>query len=481
MAEGKLNPREQARLEEQKKSRKTRMKYVAVAVALFLMVALVVFVNSSLFTDGLAALKVGDTGYSVADVNYEYQSSYRQLLSTYGDYISIFLDPEKPLDEQQCAMMSDGGTWDDYFKDMAESSLVEKTAYSAAAKAAGYTLTDDERAQIDSIVSSYSVYGSMYGYDTDAYIAASFGAGNNEKTLRRHLESDLVNERYLDDLLASYSFTAEEKDAYYAEHKDNLDTVDYLYAYVAAEEGKDAGETARSILESMDGTDEAAFRAAALAVTGSEATKTTVSKSGFRSQYTDNASDEEIREGAVFTHDSGSGWYALYVLGIEDNSYHTVSVRHILIKAQDADGDGSVSDDEKAASLAAVTALRDSWPAGDATEDSFAELAREQSEDEGSAENGGLYENIHKGQMVEQFDAFCFGGHKKGDIDIVYGESASYSGYHLIYFVGEDAEPYSRVLADNDLRTEAYNNAIDALTQGLSAERTFMWRYVMKH
>ena len=35
MAEGKLNPREQARLEEQKKSRKTRMKYVAVAVALF--------------------------------------------------------------------------------------------------------------------------------------------------------------------------------------------------------------------------------------------------------------------------------------------------------------------------------------------------------------------------------------------------------------------------------------------------------------
>ena len=47
--------------------------------------------------------------------------------------------------------------------------------------------------------------------------------------------------------------------------------------------------------------------------------------------------------------------------------------------------------------------------------------------------------------------------------------------------MGEDAEPYSRVLADNDLRTEAYNNAIDALTQGLSAERTFMWRYVMKH
>ena len=480
MAEGKLNPRELARLEEQKKSRKTRMKYIAAAVALFLMIALVVFVNSSLFTDGLAALKVGDVGYSVADVNYEYQKSYMQFTQTYGDYISLFLDTSTPLDEQQCAMLSDGGTWDDYFKSLAESNLVESTAYTAAAKAAGYTITDDERTQIDSIISSYSLYGSMYGYDTDAYIAASFGAGNNEKTLRRHLESEIVNERYLDDLLDSFTFTDEEKDAYYAENKDSLDTVDYLYAYVAAEEGKDAGETAQSILDTMAGPDEAAFRAAALAVTGSEPTETTVSRSGFRSQYADNASDDQIREGAVFTHDSGSGWYALYVLGIEDNSYHTVSVRHILIKAQDADGDGSYSDDEKAEALAAVTALRDSWLAGDATEDSFADLARENSEDSGSAENGGLYENIYKGQMVEQFDAFCFGGHKKGDIDIVYGESSSYAGYHLVYFVGEDAEPYSRTLADNDLRTEAYNNAVDALVEGLSAERTFMWRYVMK-
>ena len=70
MAEGRLNPREQARLEEQKKNRKLRSRYILIGVAILLMVVLVLFVNSKLFTDGLPALKAGDDKFSVADVNY---------------------------------------------------------------------------------------------------------------------------------------------------------------------------------------------------------------------------------------------------------------------------------------------------------------------------------------------------------------------------------------------------------------------------
>ncbi len=481
MAEGKLNPRELARLEEQKKNRKTRAKWIGVGIGLALMLLLVLFVNSRLFTDGLPALKVGDTGYSVADVNYEYQKSHLQLLQTYGDYITLFFDPQKPLSEQECSMLSDGGTWDDYFKNVAESSLVENTAFGAAAQKAGYALTEEERAQIDTIIENYKTYGSMYGYDTDAYLAASFGAGNNERTVRRHLEQEILIERYLKDLEDSFTFTDAEKDEYYAQHADTLDRVEFLYSFVAVEEGKDAGETAKSILDAMDGADEAAFRAAVKTVTDSEALESSATRSSFLSQYTDSAAAEDVHEGATFTRDTGSGWYAVYVLGIDDNSYHPVSVRHILIKAVDGDGDGAYSDEEKAAAFDAVTAIQNEWLAGKATEESFAELASQRSEDEGSKENGGLYENIAKGQMVKEFDAFCFGGHKKGDYAIVYGESASYAGYHLIYFVGESDAPYSRTLADTDLRSDAYNDALAALTEGLDAQRTFMWRYVMKN
>jgi hypothetical protein len=84
--------------------------------------------------------------------------------------------------------------------------------------------------------------------------------------------------------------------------------------------------------------------------------------------------------------------------------------------------------------------------------------------------------------MVEEFDAFCFGDHSYGDTAIVYGESSSYAGYHLVYFVSADGELYSRVLADQQLRSEAYNAAIEEIAEPYtdSAEKTFMWRYVMK-
>lgn len=84
------------------------------------------------------------------------------------------------------------------------------------------------------------------------------------------------------------------------------------------------------------------------------------------------------------------------------------------------------------------------------TEDSFAELAKDYSEDTGSAENGGLYDTVYKGATVEEFDKFCFEGHKKGDTAIVYGESSSYAGYHVMYYVGE-GDLYSNLLAKNDL------------------------------
>ena len=44
---------------------------------------------------------------------------------------------------------------------------------------------------------------------------------------------------------------------------------------------------------------------------------------------------------------------------------------------------------------------------GDATEDSFAALANEKSDD-GNGTTGGLYENVYPGQMVSSFNDWCF-------------------------------------------------------------------------
>jgi parvulin-like peptidyl-prolyl isomerase len=303
-----------------------------------------------------------------------------------------------------------------------------------------------------------------------------FGAGNNETTVRRNMTREIICDRYMQDIYDNASFTDAEKDAYYTEHADSFNRVNFLYAYLT----DDAEAKLAEISEKAAGGDEAAFRAAVLEVTEKEATETAYSVTSFLGQYGETVTADELVPGKMFTQTNDAGSYAVYITGLDDNQYNTVSVRHILIKAEDADGDGEYSDSEMEAAYDAVKEIEAQWQAGEATEESFAALAEEKSQDEGSAANGGLYENIYKGQMVEEFDEFCFAGHKKGDTAVVKGSSSSYSGYHLIYFVSADGELYSRVVAEDQLRSEAYNTAIDQLTSGLEAARAVMWRYVMK-
>ena len=187
---------------------------------------------------------------------------------------------------------------------------------------------------------------------------------------------------------------------------------------------------------------------------------------------------DDIAEGKVFSHSGDSGVYVVYILGTESNDYPTVNVRHILIKAVDADGDGTYSDAEKQTAYDAVKAIEDEWLAAGGTEEGFAALANEKSEDTGSNTNGGLYEQIYKGQMVTEFNDFCFGEREVGDYAIVYGENSAYAGYHLVYFSGENAL-YSRVLAENALRQADGGAAISDLTADLTPVHASGWRLVM--
>ncbi len=489
VAEMKLNPREKALLEEQKKNKKMRNRYILVGVIVLILAALVIVVNSSLFDNGFAALQVGSDKCTLAEANYEYQSAYMQIANTYGQYGLI--DNSKPLNQQTCMFDPNGGTWHDYFLDTAETNLKQKVALYNAAKAAGYTeLTEEEQADIDATMESFKLYGSSYGYTLDGYLIALFGQGNNEKTVRSSMMKEKIINRYLNDQYESYSYSDAEKDAYYDEHADEMNKVEYLYVFIpgTADEaaGLDeaaamaaAGETARTIVADSSGQEDL-FRAAVSAAAATEPTETSGSVSGFLSSYEGDVTADQLNPGTVFAHETSGGWHAVYVLGVDDNHYNGVSVRHILVKAVDEDGDGTYSDEEKQAAYDAVLAIQEEWLAGEATEDSFAALANEKSEDAGSNTNGGLYENIYKGQMVQEFSDFCFADHKSGDYGIVYGENAQYAGYHLIYFVGADGELYSRVLADNAMRSEEYNAFVEAAMEPYTAVRRFMWRYVGK-
>lgn len=137
----------------------------------------------------------------------------------------------------------------------------------------------------------------------------------------------------------------------------------------------------------------------------------------------------------------------------------TIDVRHILFSIDEhieAANPDEPTDEEKAAALEKCKELAnktlEDWKNGDATEDSFGELATELTEDPGSQSTGGLYQHVTQGQMVETFNDWCFDASRKpGDTGIV---ETSY-GMHVMYFVGS-GDPMWKVEATSAMRNKKF-------------------------
>ena len=141
---------------------------------------------------------------------------------------------------------------------------------------------------------------------------------------------------------------------------------------------------------------------------------------------------------------------------------YTVNVRHILVFPEGATSETirteTFPQEAWDAGKAKAEALLQQWLDGEATEESFGLLANEHSDDQnGQVTNGGLYEEIAKGQMVANFENWCFDPTREpGHYGIVETEF----GYHIMYFVSKNA-PMWPEYAENDLRTEAANTLLD--------------------
>ncbi|MCL1917416.1 MAG: peptidylprolyl isomerase [Peptococcaceae bacterium] len=105
----------------------------------------------------------------------------------------------------------------------------------------------------------------------------------------------------------------------------------------------------------------------------------------------------------------------------------TVKARHILIKAQqegvdeqDQDPDAKPDEEARAEAQDILDRLNDG--------EDFETLAKEKSQDEGSKGNGGVYNGIWRGQMVQEFDDTIFSlqpGERSDLVKTIYG-------YHII-------------------------------------------------
>lgn len=147
-----------------------------------------------------------------------------------------------------------------------------------------------------------------------------------------------------------------------------------------------------------------------------------------------------VQEGFLPTTEEIESYYEenlelLNANGITKDMGSLMDVRHILIipgNYAEEDNVTIYTEQEWAEALAEAEALLADWKAGEATEESFAELAKLYSEDPGSKEEGGLYTDVYEGQMVAEFEQWTFDESREyGDTGLV---KTSY-GYHIMYFV----------------------------------------------
>lgn len=103
----------------------------------------------------------------------------------------------------------------------------------------------------------------------------------------------------------------------------------------------------------------------------------------------------------------------------------TKDVAHILVQFES----NKPTDEEKAAAKAEAEQILADFLAGEQTKDAFEKLGNEKTDD-----SNVIYEGVYEGQMVAEFEDWCFDeARKTGDTGIV---ETTY-GYHVMYFIGE--------------------------------------------
>ena len=143
-------------------------------------------------------------------------------------------------------------------------------------------------------------------------------------------------------------------------------------------------------------------------------------------------------------------------------------MRHILISVSD-------TTDEEAMATAKETAekLLAEYEAGEHTEDAFAAIGDAAYAD-GTAAESARYEDITPGQMVEDFENWCFDASRQvGDTGIV----ESTYGYHVMYFVGTD-DPYWMVQVRNAMTNKDYSEWSANLVKDITATENSGMKYV---
>ena len=477
------------------------------------------------------AVTVGNHTLTSVELNYFYIDAVNTYVNQYSSYISYILDTSKPLDEQVANKETGATWADNFLDSAKSTIRSTYALYDLAVEKDHKLTDSEQASldnTMNTMKIYAQIYGYS---NLTSYLRSVYGNGSTEESYREYLRVSALATSYYNAYSDSLEYSAEDIKNYKPNEAYTFNSYTFASYYLSATKFREGGtKDDKGNTTYTDDEKKAAIEACKVAADKlaageyknneeldmaiqaldkqlNNADKSTAAStknekllyskidSKFQNWIIGKVEKEGVAEDAkeedkyefverkegdltVIEYSSGSGdskvingYYILRYEGLTQNDFAMKNVRHLLVMFEggktDSSGNTTYTDAEKATAKSEAEALLKEWESGAKTEASFAELAKEKSEDTGSASDGGLCDDVYPGQMVEAFEDWCYDDNRKvGDYGIIETEY----GYHIMFFVGNSETTYRDYMITNALRSEELEKWYTEKTEAIKLE-----------
>ncbi len=464
----------------EEKEKEKKQERISMILGVLVVVALACLVASFPLRTYLAThenyVEIGGDKITRVEYDYNYNLVMGNYLSQNGFYLQYMgVDLSGDLSKQ---MYSDTLTWKDFFDQMAVDSMVQNKAMLAQAQAAGFTydVTQDYADYEQDVKDS----ASEAGMGVREFVAQLYGPYATQGRIAPFVKEGLMLNAYYEQVADEKAPQDAEIEEYYQLNTSDYDKVDYRVlsfdaelpteptelADPAADNAGNAGEAGSDGASS--GTADGAYQPSEAEIAKAmedakalaDAAESTVGTAGELNQGIMKSSAAYAIREWLFEESRTAGDTSV----IEDSSNHRYYVvafeKRYLDMTPSADLRVLITETEDA------QGLLDSWAGGEATEESFAQMCREHSQD-GTASDGGLYEGMVDSGMDEALSSWIFDSARQpGDTTAITLEEGF--GY-VFYYVGAN-EPEYKLSIRNTLLSQTMDEYLEEISRDITVE-----------
>ena len=436
---GWVNPKTTREAQQRKEQKRTSILYGIIAVVFVAVAIAAVIYRSNLIPKMSTAAVIGGEKYSAAEVDFYYQNAYSSFMSNQNiSYMIGYLglNTSAPLKQQTVSEEAAGilatlgysdaekdQTWYDFFLTQALNQMAAVQAGLNAAQAENFVYPAGVQAQYDDSMASLKTAAQASGLSVNAYLANNFGPLITEKIYSQQILRMLQFDAYANAYAGSLTYPADKLESTYNENPNAYDKATYECVTFSGtapsttdedgntvepteEEAVAAQEAAKAAAEEMLASFQSGIGLEALANANELASYSDVNGGSYSGNVvTEWVFHPDRTAGDAAVLESGTTYYVVVFYDHYREEYETIDIRHILIQPEagtlSAEDEGYEAEQAQLKSAAATKAneLLAQWQAGEATEESFAALAMQESSDT-SKYDGGLYTRVAQGQMV---------------------------------------------------------------------------------